>query len=64
MAVVNVIEAEMTITKKGNLRIFIIKDNKLKEVSKYVKTKALANPDLYDYYSYVCFRDEKGKYKL
>ena len=62
MAVINVIEAEMTVTKKGNLRIFIIKDKKLKEVSKYVRTKARENPDLYDYFSYICFRNEKGKY--
>ena len=37
MVVVNVIEAEVTITPKGNLRIFIIKDKKMKEVSRYVR---------------------------
>ena len=64
MVVVNVIEAEVTVTSKGNLRIFIIKDKKMKEVSKYVRKKSLTNPLLYDYFSYVCFRDDKGNYSF
>ena len=62
MAVVNVIEAEMTETKRKTLRIYIIKDKDMKKVSKFVKRTTMANPDLYDYFSYVCFRDKKGKY--
>ena len=62
MAVVNVIEAEMTETKKKTLRIFIIKDKDMKEVSKFARRVVNKNPELYDYFSYVCFRDKKGKY--
>ena len=48
MAVVNVIEAEMTETKRKTLRIYIIKDKDMRKVSKFFKRTTMANPDLYD----------------
>ena len=65
MVVINVIEAEVVVTPKGNLQIFIIKDKKMKNVSKYVQSIVKGvNKDYYDYFSYVCFRDMKNKYSF
>ena len=37
----------------------------MKEVSKYIqKVITGANKDYYDYFSYICFRDLKGKYSF
>ena len=62
MLIINIIEAEVTIDAAGKPHTYIIKDERMKAVTTYVKELVANQPEIYDYCSYVCYQDFEGDY--
>ena len=63
MAIINVIEAERVEKPNGFVQYFIIKDKTMEPVLENIqKTINLEKSNNYDFFNFICFRDEKGTY--
>ena len=62
MLIINVVEAEVTQDARGKRHTYIIKDDSMKEVYKYVDELVRKQPDIYDCYHYACYQDQQGEF--
>ena len=64
MVIINLVEAEVTKSEKGNLQIYIIKSHDAAglRLAKHVKRLSQQYANHIHLFNYVQFRDENGKY--